>query len=164
MLYKDIQKGQICQFFDQSTYLICMKTTTGDAVNLASGEMIHIHPNRKVDIVTQHVGGQVATVKDRPCFVFPLAPGRMIAGYYVIITRETVDESLVQYVTTEANKGEMSNEIYIMLQALNVTLRKILKLLGGQADTLESVLEGDIIGTKKNMSPTADRYAEFDGV
>jgi hypothetical protein len=164
MVYKNMRTGELCQFFDQSTLTTCMKTSTGDAVNLASGEMIHIHPNKKVDRVTQHLGGRLATVKDRPCFVFPLSPGRMIAGYYVIIARETVDESLVQYVKIEANTGEMSNEVYIMLQALNVTLRKILKLLGGQADTLESVLEGDIIGPKKNMSPSTDRYAEFAAV
>jgi hypothetical protein len=164
MIYKDVQAGQICQFFERSTLLLCMKSSAGDAINLANGEMIHIHPTKKVEVMKQQGGGRVATVKDRPCFVFPLSPGRMIAGYYVIVARESVAESLVNYGKTDLNRGEMSKEVYIMLSALNVTLRKILKLLGGQADTLESVLEGDIIGPEKNMSSSDTTFAEFAGL
>lgn len=157
MIYKNLPSGEIFRLWQISQTRICLKLQTGEAADLSSGEIIHIHPTKKVDPVDCFPSGTIGSVKDRPCFVSPHSYGRVICEYFVIISSTIEPEQLVIYPTRQAKQGTTSKEVHIILSSAIVMLRKIHKLLRGQADTLESLCEGDIIPDPENFMPSDDK-------
>jgi hypothetical protein len=162
MKYKDVPPGTIFRLFSilptGSQTQFCLKLQTGAAADVATGEIIHIHPAKTVEIVGLRQSGRIGVVKDRPCIVSAASAGRKLCEYFVIVGSELIPESRIHWHETEANRPTFPREVNIILAGIIYVMRTCLKLLQSQADTLEGVLEVDIItGTEKIMPPTTKK-------
>lgn len=164
MTYKDVLPGQHFRLFlvteTGSQTWFCLKRPTGDAVDLATGESIHVHPTKTVELATLRQSGRVGLLNDRPCIVSESRGGQRLCEYFVITGSAIVPQQAIRWVADGAKPPAVSREVNIIIAGIVLILRKCLKALQSQADTLETLLEVDIIQAEYIMSTSASENPE----
>lgn len=157
MMVKDVPPGQIFKLWQVgaagSLTRICLKLQTGESVDVTTGELVHIHKTKNVETALSLPGGRIGSLKGRPCFVSAYQPGRVFVEYFIVVASEIAPEILVVWPNNQAKYGIMSKEVDIILKGVIYLLRKAVKLLRGQADTLESLVDVDITPVAANIIP-----------
>ena len=128
MKFNDLQIGNFFTTYEQGKMLVGVKINAQDAINMATGDKIAMHFNRRVDSgkVTSLDLEKTTLARRQNEFILasPTDNGRWLVHSFLITSTELCNAKNLSFPANTGEDRESNSEVYIIIQQLlkNLTL------------------------------------------